>query len=189
MDNTGVWSQWQADTYHQSSPKLAAWMANYLDRKIPIVDFGCGNAFYISELEKKGFTCMGVEGEALNNFQHKNILISNLADPATLFDVMKWAPSDLNCISLEVGEHIPKEFEQIFLDTVTSGCTDFLILSWALLGQPGIGHVNCQPQEYIINEIERRGFWYMEKDTLYARDNVDENCNWFRNTILVFKKI
>ncbi len=60
----GIWSQWSADKYHQSSPKLANFMASYLPPNEHVIDIGCGNAFYIAELAKKGFECTGVEGSS-----------------------------------------------------------------------------------------------------------------------------
>lgn len=175
----GIWSQWQADNYHQSSPRLATYLKSKLPIGKPVIDFGCGNGYYISELAKAGFKCIGVEGFKLNNFLHDNIIITDISKPLT-FGIKG------SVISLEVGEHIPKEFEQNFLDNITSSCDDWLVLSWALPGQPGIGHVNCQPKEYIISEMERRGFTYSEILTEDARKNIDDNCDWFRRTLLIF---
>ena len=92
-------------------------------------------------------------------------------------------------ITLEVGEHIPKEHEQTFLDTITNSCGDKLVMSWALPGQPGIGHINCQPREYIIAEVERRGFRYLPELTEEAKQHVDDNCDWFRRTLLIFERV
>jgi len=178
----GAWTQDEANTYHQSSPKLANFLKSYLPKDENVYDFGCGNAYYISELAKEGFQCTGIEGCPLNNFLHPNVIVADLTKRFK-FGV------EGSVISLEVIEHIEKEFEQIVLDTITNHCDGKLIFSWALTGQPGIGHVNCVDQSYAISEIERRGFKYLEADTKYARTQVDSNCDWFERTLLIFEKI
>lgn len=177
----GIWDQWTADKYHQSSPSLARWIADYLNKNRVVLDFGCGNAYYLSKLAEEGFQGVGIEGYKLNNFLFDNVYVFDLSKPLNL-------EFKGSVISLEVGEHIPKEGEQNFLDTVTNHCDSDLIFSWALPGQPGVGHINCQPQDYIISEVERRGFTFLPIQTQDARDNVDENCDWFRRTLLIFKR-
>lgn len=177
----GIWDQFTADKYHQSSPKLAAWLANYLPKEEHVIDFGCGNAFYLGELSKQGFKCTGVEGTKLNNFLHDNVLIHDLTQPIHL--VAKGS-----VISLEVGEHLPKSAEQTFLNSLAEHCTKHLIISWALLNQPGIGHINTQPQEYIIDQIRGRGFKLLPYKTMEARNNIDDNCDWFTRTLLIFER-
>lgn len=180
----GIWSQWTADKYHQSSPKLAAFMAAQLTvtSNRMIMDFGCGNAFYCAELANMGFNCLGIEGFKLNNFLHRDVEIHDLTKPL-----------ELGCrghvISLEVGEHLPKSAEQTFLDTITKHCEGLLFMSWALPGQPGIGHINCQPQEYICDEICRRGFSFLPQMTIEAREShIDDNTDWFRRTLMIFRR-
>ena len=51
--------------------------------------------------------------------------------------------------SLEVAEHIPLENEEAYLDNCCKLCEIGCILSWALPGQGGLGHVNEQPNEYV----------------------------------------
>jgi hypothetical protein len=181
----GAWDQWTADKYHQSSPKLAAWMAKELSHyedqiNSPVIDFGCGNGFYIGELAAIGFKCTGIEGYKLNNFYHDNIIIHDLTKPLDL-------GFKGSVISLEVMEHIDKKYESILLDTITKHCDGTLILSWALTNQSGIGHVNCVDQSYAIDQVVKRGFKFMVRPTNEARENVDDNTDWFRRTLLVFR--
>lgn len=179
--NNGAWTQDTADATHQSSPSLARWLSEYLNKNRVVLDFGCGNAYYLSKLAEEGFQCIGFEGFQLNNFLFENVYVFDLSQPIN-FD-FKGA-----VISLEVGEHIPKEGEQNFIDNVTKHCDSDLIFSWALPKQPGVGHVNCQPQDYIIKEVERRGFTFLPIQTQECRDIIDDNTDWFRRTLLIFKK-
>src|ERR1700749_2402179 len=179
----GIWSQWQANTYHQSSPKLAQFMASHFDKSEHVIDIGCGNAFYIAALQNKGFNCTGVEGFRLNNFLHPNVLIHDLTKPLRLVEKG-------SVICLEVIEHIDKRYENVVLDSITKHCTGGLIFSWALTGQAGIGHVNCVDRSYAIRQIESRGFRYLQDSTEEARTKwVNSNTPWFRDTLLIFSRL
>jgi tryptophanyl-tRNA synthetase len=179
----GIWDQWQADQYHQSSPKLAAWLAAYLPKNDCVIDMGCGNGFYMNELWKKGFSCLGVEGFHLDNFLHDNVVIADLIKPLVL------PPGWIGTIvSLEVGEHLPESAEDIFLDNINRHCYKHLIISWALPGQPGIGHINCRPQEYIMEKLNKLGFEFCPMATIDARVHIDDNCDWFRRTLMIFER-
>lgn len=182
MLSNGAWEQFEADKYHQSSPKLALYLAKYLDKNDIVIDFGCGTGFYISELASVGFRCIGVEGFQLKNFMHKDIYIRDLTLPQIAYEKG-------TVISFEVGEHLPKEAEHTFLDTLTSNCHNKLIMSWATEGQPGVGHINCRNHDYIIKEIKRRGFKLLIEDTQEIRKHVDLNCDWLIRNLLVFEKI
>ena len=91
-------------------------------------------------------------------------------------------------ISLEVGEHIPKEYEQIFLDNLNRHCEDLLITSWAIRGQGGYGHVNLLNNDEIIPKIEALGFTHLKELSNAARSIIADDCHWFRDTIMIFKK-
>lgn len=182
VTNTGVWQQEEADAYHQHSNNLANFLAEYLPKDKPVYDFGCGVAFYLHHLQKNGFACMGVEGFALNNFMHEQIVIADLTNPISV--AKKGSVICLECI-----EHIPKEFEQTVLDTITNACDKHLIFSWALPNQGGVGHVNLVPQEYAIAEVERRGFKYLPDVTKQVRGNIEDNTSWFRTTLMIFERI
>ena len=66
----------------------------------------------------------------------------------------------------------------------TSG---WLIISWAVPGQGGKGHVNEQPAEYVLDLFESIGFVHHNEYSQYLRNSIT-NCHWFRNTIFVFSK-
>jgi hypothetical protein len=60
-------------------------------------------------------------------------------------------------LSLEVGEHIPREFEATFLDNVCRHCLVGTVISWADPGPLGIGHVNCHSNDYLERQFADRG--------------------------------
>lgn len=182
MLSNGIWDQWTADKYHKHSPKLAKYLASYLNINIPVYDLGCGHGFYLAELASVGFDCIGVEGYKLSNFLHDPIFIHDLTTPLR-------TPFPGQVLSFEVGEHLPPEAEETFLNTLTENCNTKLIMSWATPGQPGVGHINCRSHDYIIEKIQDRDFFFLEKDTEEIRKHVDKECDWLERNLLVFDNL
>jgi len=89
-------------------------------------------------------------------------------------------------LSLEVGEHIPKEFEDTFISNMDKGNERGIVLSWAVEGQGGRGHVNTRNNSYLRGILENKG---------YSRDVSTETnlraaagYDWFKDTIMVYRK-
>jgi hypothetical protein len=147
-----------------------------------VVDFGCGLATYSSNIILSGINCEAYDGNP--NTPTLTNGLGNVLDLSNSFDLEK----KFDCVlCLEVGEHIPKKYEQVFIDNICNHTKNLLILSWAVIGQGGDGHVNCQNNDYIIREMGVRGFNYDDKNTFILRNSIS-NAPWFRNTIMVFTK-
>jgi len=148
-----------------------------------LYDFGCGMGDYAKRINDSGINCRAYDGnpntkKLTNGFAE----VLDLSNPVELND-------KTDCVlCLEVGEHIPKEFESILINNIVKHTTNKLILSWAIIGQGGDGHVNCRENEYIIKIIESNGFVYIKEDSDILRNSVVE-ADWFKNTIMVFNKI
>jgi hypothetical protein len=146
-----------------------------------VFDFGCGMGDYA-----KSFISNGIEVKAYDGNPNTEKLtngIGSVLDFSKTFDLGEVADCSM---SLEVGEHIPKEFEQIFLDNICKHTKSKVLLSWAVVGQGGDGHVNCQDNEYVIFEMQKRGFKYDEDSSKRLRSAA--TAPWFKNTIMVFTK-
>ena len=91
-------------------------------------------------------------------------------------------------LSIEVGEHIEKSKESVFLDNLVTLSTKGVILSWAVKGQRGYQHINCQNNNYIIGEMKIRGMEYNEQISNLLRKVVHmSGINmWLQNTIMIF---
>lgn len=148
---------------------------------LKIVDFGCGPGKYVKYINDSGFDCIGYDGNPntpkYTNGVCKVLDLSNTFDLQTKFDCV---------ISLEVGEHIPKQYEEIFINNLTRHTTNLLICSWAVPGQGGDGHVNCQTNGYIIEQISSKNFTLNR--ALTERIRSTSTLGWFRNTLFVFEK-
>jgi len=184
IHNTGYWEDNQNKLYHVCDKGLCSWVAEYLkDQKSKkLYDFGCGLGHYLKPLSDSGFTNLtGFEGAVPLHKEFDNIVAQDLTKPFTVSEKG-------NCLCLEVGEHIPARFEKIFLDNLTGACDDNLIMSWAVRGQDGEGHVNCLNNDEAIARVESRGFKYLTSESEAARNAVSD-YPWFKNTTLVFKRV
>lgn len=182
--HNGIWDLNTAKTGHKHSFDLANALANVFTNDLPVIDLGCGKGFYAQELHEKGYKVHAYEGtpgiEAISYFPEINELDLTIPFPKKFLSG--------NVLCLEVGEHIPVHYLNIFIENITSCCSNKLVLSWAVPGQGGQGHVNELPNELVAAMIEKKGFSLSLVETGYLRSNASE-CHWFQNTILVFNKI
>lgn len=180
--STGYWDDKEALEQHDFSYELARWIGEYLPKGEPIIDMGCGRGAYLRYLHDIGFTTLfGLEGEVYPFNYFGNV---EQQDLSILFDKNPKG----NTLFLEVGEHIPIEFENIVLDNVCNNTAGKLIISWAIPNQGGYLHVNCKHNIWVIEEIEKRGFKVLLKESMEARSRVEERVSYFRNTILIFQR-
>jgi len=146
-------------------------------------DFGCGDGYYISELRKVGFMIFGYDGY---------IPDSSLAkDRCGIIDLTRPMPLIVNpgnVLSLEVGEHIPAEYEDVFLGNLVNACRQRMVLSWAVPGQGGLGHVNCRTNGYVIGKLADRGLTLNQDLTDMMRNNTPMGVRYFAETLMVFDK-
>jgi len=151
-------------------------------KEFTVIDFGCGMGNYVQTMIGSGIDMEGYDGNpstpALTKGHGK---VQDLSVPFSLpGGRRKWV------MSLEVGEHLPKKFESIFLDNVCNHADKGLILSWAKPGQGGFGHFNEQPDEYIRAEVCKRGFVVDARLEQTLRRS--SSLKWFKDTIMAFRR-
>lgn len=177
---TGIYTAEDVECGHLFSPRLCKAITNIFKTDIPIIDLGCGLGTYVDEYNTLGYKAIGVDGISVSTHSN-NIFIHDLTKPLDLN--LKG-----NVICLEVGEHIPAEFESILLNNIFNHCSQYIVLSWAVENQIGIGHINCKNNDYVINKFIQNNFIYEEQLTQYLRSDIEDCCNYFRSTLMVFRK-
>jgi SAM-dependent methyltransferase len=192
---TGFWDASTAHNFHTFSTPMVKGIAKLLadDKSTRLYDFGCGTGQYLARLDLMGFENLtGFEGQPPSVREFANIRQQDLTTP---FKVEE--PGNVIC--LEVAEHIPNEFETVFLQNI-AGATKpggKLVLSWAIRGQGGDGHINCRDNDEAIDVVCAQGFDFLSKETAALRGTIDpwptENIAlgllwWFRNTSMIFEK-
>jgi hypothetical protein len=144
-------------------------------------------------LREKGYDCYGLDGTpGIYELSGGLVLECDLASPqlkasphAALRQMgfilrREWG------LCIEVGEHVPPELADVFLDNVASLCNLHLIMSWAVPGQRGKNHVNTQPAEWVAAQLGRRGWSVNSRMTTKARRLAGKG--WDRK-LTVFEKV
>lgn len=177
----GIFTIEEAKDGHYFNEGLALLLLDIFPTDVPIVDYGCGPGRYVEFLRKYKYKVIGIEGTPLLDLP-KGVLVTDLTQPII-------AMEKTNTLCLEVGEHIPKEFEEVFLNNITQMCDSKLVISWAVPGQGGVRHVNEKTNEEVAMLMGRLGFYINDDQTYYLRLNFDHTKTpWFKNTLMVFDK-
>ena len=151
-----------------------------------IVDLGAGGGSYVEAFEERGHHVFGIDGTPdIAEITDERVVYGDLTDPF-LWDRVHgvnetWRP-DVG-LFIEVGEHIPQEHNSVVFDNVCDAATQRLYISWAVPGQPGRGHINCRPPEWVACEMGGRGWTLNIKFTSRARTRAGARWN---NRLMVF---
>lgn len=186
----GAWEGKFADLAHFNDHRLAGGLENFFrgHNITTAMDCGCGTGFYVKHLRDEGFATFGCDGNP--NTQGEGLFVADLSKPKFLQET-NFKDRRFDCVlSLEVAEHLPKKHEEAFLTNLTSIAkpTGWIILSWAKVGQGGLGHVNEQNEEYVLKTMAEKGWTCNRKETDKLRLQTSPNTFWFRETIYVFER-
>jgi SAM-dependent methyltransferase len=164
----------------RSAKKIAPGVMQLFKPK-SVIDIGCGTGAWLKAFEELGATELyGVDGsdeghELVENFELHDF--SRPYIPQHKYDL---------AISLEVAEHIPEQYADMFVKTVAR-CADNILWSAAVPGQRGLNHVNEQFPSYWIPKFEDLGY-SCNGSFRYAFWNDETVENWYRQNILLFSK-
>ena len=146
-----------------------------------VLELGAGTGCYSKAMIASGKVrrVTAVEG-ALNiaNITHGAITSADLTKE------LRFEPADW-VVSTEVGEHIPHNFMNIYLENLVRHAKEGLVLSWAIRGQGGNGHVNCLNNDEVEDELRRYGFTIDQDETRRIRERV--TSNQYKNTLMIFR--
>ncbi len=184
IDPKGSWHGSDVQCFHIFDPSLAQGLVDFFKQENAnsVVDFGCGMGDYQLKLLQNG-----INTEAYDGNPDTPLLTQGRAgvqDLSIHFDLNKrydWV------MSLEVGEHIPKEYERIFIENLIRHATNGIVLSWAIPNQGGHGHFNEQSNQYIKDILASYG-WYNDENSENVLRKTSQ-LHWFKNTIMVFRKL
>lgn len=172
---TGFWSG-NTEPFHKFDVGLANALTK-LFKDHRVIDLGCGEGKYVEKFNNNEIDCIGYDGNPETKFA--NCYVQDLTKrfyPPIMFDTI---------LSLEVGEHIPKELSGKYIENVKRIKPNLIVISWAIPGQGGDGHVNELPNEEVIKMFSE--YTYDAKTSQHLRNSAD--LWWFKNTIMVFRKV
>jgi 2-polyprenyl-3-methyl-5-hydroxy-6-metoxy-1,4-benzoquinol methylase len=137
INKNGFWEGLEASSQHVYDSKLADCLVEFFKNENinSVVDFGCGMGNYVKTLKLNNINAIGFDGNP-NTPQLTNNLcgVLDLSAPKHFDEAFDWV------LSLEVGEHLPEQFEDIFIQNLHNNNKYGIVLSWAIEGQGGHGH-------------------------------------------------
>ncbi|MDQ7773382.1 MAG: hypothetical protein RDU13_07650 [Elusimicrobiales bacterium] len=126
-----------------------------------VADIGCGCGVYGHFLGARGAEVFSLDG-VVPPAEHSFGLPVHRQDLTEPFE-NAWGTFDL-ALCLEVAEHIPEPFADVFLRNL-AGFSDTLLISAAPPNQGGRHHVNERPKRYWVEKLAGLGFAYCRPKT------------------------
>jgi len=178
---TGAWLT-RGEAFHKHDLQLEAGLVAFFQNGQvgrSVLDIGCGQGLYVRALRAAGVKAEGIDGNPFTpEISGGSCRVADASQPID-------SPADWT-LCLEVGEHMPAQFEEALLDNVCRNARRGVIVSWATPGQGGLGHVNERPTSEIQRAIEAKGFRHNPQATEQLRGQ--SSLFWFRHNLLVFER-
>jgi cyclopropane fatty-acyl-phospholipid synthase-like methyltransferase len=184
INKNGFWEGTKAMSMHCHDSSLAKYLTEFFKRENvnSLADFGCGMGDYVKNFKENNINAIGFDGNPNTLELTNNICeILDLSEPKIFDEPFDWI------LSLEVGEHLPPQFEDIFIQNLHNNNKFGIVLSWAIEGQGGDGHVNCRNNDYVKSKMCNLGYINDIESENKMREH--STLGWFKNTIMVFRKI
>ena len=181
---TGYWDGPHAASQHQYDASLSEALLAFFQREkaTTVVDLGCGMGTYVRYFLEHGLQASGLDGNpATPQLSNGTCAVLDLSTVAEVVEPYNWV------LSLEVGEHLPKEYEAAFLENLHRFNAHGMVLSWALQGQGGVGHVNEQNNDYIKAKVCARGYINDVRSEEALRKA--STFSYFKKTVMVFRRV
>ena len=183
IDQSGAW---RGKSFHHATDNNfgKALITLLKDQKISsVTDLGCGTGDYVKRIAGSAISVQGFDG----NPKTAELDVSGglCVGPVDLTKERTWKMTDA-AMSFEVAEHIPAQFEDKFVDNLVSSARDLVILSWAVPGQGGEGHVNGKTAVAVNQKMKERG-WEKNKG-FTSKLQSSATLPWIRANVQVFIK-
>jgi hypothetical protein len=122
VNANGAWEGKFANLAHFDDHRLAKGLESFFKAKKinTVMDCGCGTGFYVNQLRANGLKDVyGCDGNPdTSKLGGDHCLVADLSQPHFLATTQQ-ANKKFDCVmSLEVAEHLPKEYEETFLDNL-----------------------------------------------------------------------
>lgn len=182
ISKNGCWDG-DVESKHYYDSNLSKCLVDtfYANNITSVLDLGCGIGKYAKYFTENNIYCNCYDGHP-----DTNSITSGMCDTLDISQLITLNRKYDCVMSLEVGEHIPEQYENNFIQNIVNHSNNFIIISWAIPGQPGDGHINCKTNEYIINLLEKHSFYFNLEITQLLRRKA--SLWWFKNTLMFFQK-
>ena len=185
VSNSGGWCSKISglnSSQHMIDYGLAIELSSFLKNK-KVASFGDGPGAYKLKLDelKQVILYDAFDGAPYVELTTNNkVNYIDLSVPIYHLNVYDWI------ISLEVAEHIPAQFESIYINNLVAHAKEGIILSWAKIGQSGHYHVNNRNSDYVIKLMESKNFSHDFQSSNYFK--MKSSLSWLKDNINVFRR-
>lgn len=153
--------------------------------KVSITDLGAGVGQFGHALRVKlpNLEYYGYDGAGnVEEYTNKYVRFTDLSQPLNLKRT-DWV------FSSEVGEHIPHHLEKQVIANLHAHNCKGIILTWAVLNQPGKGHINNHSNQYLMHIFEELGYKLNQKHTDALRKSASSDHWWLAGSTMVFERV
>ena len=184
INEHGYWDGEFAVDHHAYDKPLSDALADFFKKENVenMADLGCGLAHYVANFIENGINATGFDGNPRTPELTNGLAsVLDLAIPFTFEKPYEWI------MSIEVGEHLPAHYEDVYIQNLHNNNKKGIVMSWALEGQGGLGHFNERNNQYIKDKVMALGY----TNDVEAENMLREASSlwWFKNTLMVFRKI
>lgn len=146
-----------------------------------MLDVGCGPGGQVLEALDLGVQAEGIDGDFTvdrpGNHWHIHDYTVGPAPINKQYDLV-W--------SCEFVEHVYEQYMTNYLKDFARGT--WICMTYAPPGFPGHHHVNCQPEEYWIDQLDKLGYDYDHNVTKQVRAASTQRKKFVKKRGLVFRK-
>jgi cyclopropane fatty-acyl-phospholipid synthase-like methyltransferase len=183
INHHGYWDGEFVVEHHAHDTPLCEALTQFFktENAMDIVDLGCGLGNYVAHFLENRLMAVGYDGNPKTpELTSGRCKVIDLAEPFQFDNPYDWV------LSIEVGEHLPEEYEDVYINNLHNNNKRGIVMSWALEGQGGLGHYNEKSNAYIKNKLLQLGY----KNDLEAENYLRNSASlwWFKNTLMVFRK-
>jgi len=187
VTQTGGYQMGTCHRAHYLDWGLVSMFAHFLHpaKGTSIIELGAGCGCYANFLNYVGFDIKAFDGTP-----DVAKLTNGIVNEADFVKPMDLKPATW-VMSMEVGEHIPKEAEGKFLKNIVDHAVEGVILSWAIPGQGGEHHVNELSNDALQAKMQALDFVHDIRMTKLFRKTVGMAagcCSWLKKTITVYRR-
>jgi len=129
----------------------------------------------------------GLNVSAYDGIPSISLLSNGLVARADLTDPPDFGMHDW-VICTEVGEHIPKKWQDTLIRTVTKHARKGIMFSWD--NTPSPAHVNPQPMHKIVAEMAKHRWKLSNSETKYLKGQAGRFCcPWLASNLMVYRPL
>lgn len=174
-----TYTEWFYQEEGRVAVESAAVVVPWVLKECPVrtvIDIGCGTGGWAATFASEGCAATGVDLGVPEWLRSSEIEFID----ADLINGWPCSGYDL-AVCLEVAEHLPESTGPLLVQGLSQAPT--VLFSAATVGQPGIGHINCQPHDYWHDLFAEHGKLPEHVGSLFTEPVAD----FYRRNLFIYR--